>query len=330
MPDVPASEPPTSPLIAIIQGTTAVPKLVAKLIDTVGEQVGLFLEPYHIRRKGQAEADVTVAETKAKAQITVLRLENKLTIRDLEDRAEERVRVREAKRQENLEAITAQAAREIPEEVSEQPVEEDWVSQFFNHCQDVSDEQMQVLWARLLAGEVAKPGSFSLRTLGFVRTFSKQDADLFTRACSMLWQMGRDLQPFTPELAKLKNLPGIELEFTDLVRLEALGLIRFESVSDYQVQFSIEKPGENTPAPSDYRLIWHYYGLPHVLSMPSTKISGIFLSVDVGKALFTDIGSELALVSGSKPNEQYRQIVVSELRQRGWEVSEPWTTTATT
>src|SRR5271166_2598408 len=61
----------------------ALPRSLAKLIDTVGGQIGLFLEPYHIRRKGQAEADVTVAKAKAKAEIAVVRVESKLAIQDL-------------------------------------------------------------------------------------------------------------------------------------------------------------------------------------------------------------------------------------------------------
>ncbi len=58
-------------IISLIQGTTAVPKSVAKLIDTVGDQIGLFLEPVHIRRKGQAESDVLLAEAKAKVEIAL-------------------------------------------------------------------------------------------------------------------------------------------------------------------------------------------------------------------------------------------------------------------
>ena len=45
---------------SLIQGTTAIPTAIAKLFETVGAQVGLFLEPTHVRRKGQAEADVTI------------------------------------------------------------------------------------------------------------------------------------------------------------------------------------------------------------------------------------------------------------------------------
>jgi hypothetical protein len=43
----------------------------------------------------------------------------------------------------------------------------------------------------------------------------------------------------------------------------------------------------------------------------------------MGKAMLTDIGLELAPISGSTPNEAYRQLMVSELRQRGWQVVEP-------
>ncbi len=321
MADVSPSPEP-SRILALIQGTTAVPRSIAKLIDTVGEQIGLFLEPYHIRRKGQAEADVTVAETQAKAQIAVVRLENKLAIQDLEDRTEERVRRREAKRQKNLEAITVQAAREIPGSVSDQPVDEDWVAQFFDHCQDVSNEQMQVLWSRLLAGEVAKPGSFSLRTLTFTRTLSKHDAGLFTRFCSLLWMVGAELSPLTLGLDKLQSIPGMHLQFHDFIRLDSVGLIRFEALGDFGVTFTVNKPSEDSRLPSHLQIPLLYHGRRHVLSKPSVAQSDRTIIVQIGKALLTDVGQELAPISGSRPNEAYRQLVVSELCQGGWEVAE--------
>jgi hypothetical protein len=166
-------------VMALIQGGTAIPNAVAKLIDTVGSQIGLFLEPTHIRRKGQAEADVLVSEAKAKADIAVIKLQNKQAIQHIEDRTVERLRKREEKRQANLEAIAAKATQELPQAVSDAPVDEDWIAQFLNHSQDVSNEQMQTLWGRLLAGEVTKPGSFSLRALAIVKVMSKDDANLF-------------------------------------------------------------------------------------------------------------------------------------------------------
>src|SRR5712691_8920424 len=81
----------------------------------------------------------------------------------------------------------AKAAKEMPESVSDKPVEQDWVSRFLEDCQDVSNEDMQTVWGRLLAGEVTKPGSFSFRTLATVKMLRPEVANLFTRLCSFVW-----------------------------------------------------------------------------------------------------------------------------------------------
>jgi len=87
---------------SIIQGTTAIPNSIAKLIDTIGTQIGFFLEPTHIRRKGQAEADVTVAMAEAEAKRVVVGQKTRLVVQDIQDRADERIRRREMRRQMNL------------------------------------------------------------------------------------------------------------------------------------------------------------------------------------------------------------------------------------
>jgi len=71
--------------------------------------------------------------------------------------------------------------------VAQEPVKEDWAAQFFEHCQDVSDEQMQVVWSKILAGEVAQPCSFSMRTLHAVKMLRSGDANTFTAYCRFLW-----------------------------------------------------------------------------------------------------------------------------------------------
>ena len=297
--------PEASWFMSLIQGTTAIPKAIAKLIDTIGGQIGLFLEPTHIRRKGQAEADVTVTEARAKADVAVVQLQNKLALQDIQDRTEERVRKRETKRQKNIEAITAQAAGALPESVSEKPVDEDWVTQFFNHCQDISNEEMQSLWARLLAGEVAKPGSFSLRTLALVQVMGKDDANIFTRFCSLVWQTPNGLTPIVPDLEKVDSLVGVQLGFMDFIRLDSLGLIRFAEVAGFRLTFT-----------DDPHLIYHYYGRQHILTKQGAR------DLNIGKAILTEVGKELAVIAGSSPNEEYRNWAVSTFRERGWEVVE--------
>ena len=63
-------------------------------------------------------------------------------------------------------------------------MDEDWIARFFELAKDVSREEMQKLWGRLLAGEISKPGQFSLRTLEVLRNLSAEEAKLFERACA--------------------------------------------------------------------------------------------------------------------------------------------------
>lgn len=63
----------------------------------------------------------------------------------------------EAKKQANIEAITLKALPDVKPEAKTEGVEDDWIANFFDKCRLISDEQMQSLWARILAGEANSP-----------------------------------------------------------------------------------------------------------------------------------------------------------------------------
>ena len=76
--------------------------------------------------------------------------------------------------------MTTTAAIELAQEesVASEPPDDDWVTRFFKYAQDVSSGQMQDLWGRILAGEIRRPGTYSLRTLDFVRNMTTAEAEL--------------------------------------------------------------------------------------------------------------------------------------------------------
>lgn len=67
------------------------------------------------------------------------------------------------------------------EDVSDKPVDKDWFTRYFNIVQDISNEDIQNLWAKLLAGEIKQPGSFSYRTLETLKNMTTDEAELFTK-----------------------------------------------------------------------------------------------------------------------------------------------------
>jgi hypothetical protein len=124
--------------------------------------------------------------------------------------------VREMTRAINLDRIVQQAASEAdqaPDEaVSDEPINADWFARWRDNAQDVTDEDVQRLWARALAGEVKEPGKYSLRTLDFLRSVSKTEAEL---------------------IAKLGPVSFGHFIYKDAQLLEARGF-NYSLLSDYQ------------------------------------------------------------------------------------------------
>lgn len=96
-------------------------------------------------------------------------------------------------RQLNLDIITAEAAADLvrgDENVSAEPVNQDWANRFFRYGEDIGTESMQVLWGKILAGEIRQPNSFSLRTLEILRNLSVEEAEAFADICNYGIRLG--------------------------------------------------------------------------------------------------------------------------------------------
>jgi hypothetical protein len=151
-------------------------KPLTKLIESVSKGVGGYYKPIGIIReaKAKAEANLILARANAEEQ-------------EIAFRAAERLTFMEMRRQKNIDAIVDTASKFLPKSVDEKPVDDDWMVQFIQQSQDISDAEMQQLWAKILAGEVSKPKTFSRRTLERVRTVGRDEAELFTKVCRTMW-----------------------------------------------------------------------------------------------------------------------------------------------
>ena len=97
----------------------------------------------------------------------------------------------------------------------------DWFLRFYEAAGNISDEQMQDIWARILSGEINCPGSFSLRTIDVLRNMSKNDAELFNKICSYVIDVESDA--FLPNYETYLEKSGIT--YSEIMRLGEIGLI---------------------------------------------------------------------------------------------------------
>jgi len=291
--------------LALIHGTTAVPKAVGKLIETLAGQIDLLAEPTHIRRIGAAQDDKRINAARADAIIDEIKLRSEIKQDGIAVRAAERLVRQEYRRQENLESIAQQAAEELPENVSADPVDPDWTAQWITNCQDVSDELMRAMWARILAREVAQPGSFSRESLSIAHILDKADAELFTRFCSAVWITADG--PTSIVFPSYHNDPlNAGFDFDEMRRLEELRLVRFAATGS----FSLLVPTEPHT--------WSYHGQSHVMHRYAPTPGRTNFPLDTGSTILTKAGREIFGLVAAMPNESYRRRWVELVRGQGW------------
>lgn len=93
----------------------------------------------------------------------------------------------------------------------------DWLYRWRDYAGEVSTEQLQAMWGRLLSGEVKQPGAYSLRTLEFLRNASIHEAELVAKAA-----------PFVTGRIICKNdevLKRHGMSFEEFLQQEELGLL---------------------------------------------------------------------------------------------------------
>jgi hypothetical protein len=157
---------------------------VEKLVQVVADGIGAIAYPWIVRREARAIADAQ--KILADGGLAF----ESAAMKSLPAQIASRLTYQETRRQNNLLNIVDEARKALPDNVSQEPVDPDWGNRFFAGAQEVSNEQMQQLWGRLLAGEVAQPGSVSPRTLEHLRNMSSSDAKLFSKLCEFAFESG--------------------------------------------------------------------------------------------------------------------------------------------
>lgn len=108
------------------------------------------------------------------------------------DRASVKYASKVVKEQINLDEITLNAAKELSDEnvktneesTTEDEIEDDWLNEFESHAKLKSSDEMKLLFGKILAGEIVKPGTFSIKTIRLISQLDSRVANLFKLLCS--------------------------------------------------------------------------------------------------------------------------------------------------
>ncbi|WP_406824126.1 DUF2806 domain-containing protein [Pedobacter sp. KACC 23697] len=191
-------------------------KPLEKLITLIGEGIGSLYEPTKIRRKADAEAYRIEKMAEAKAKGLIISSKAELTIAE---KAHNRILIQEIDRQINIEDIAQKTVKYLKESDVLEDIDQDWKTRFFNKAKDISNDEMQEIWANILANEINKPGKTSVRTLEVLSNISQKEGKIFETFCSFSFDHVGIYHPPGGEIYKKFGLRYSDLQILRSARL---------------------------------------------------------------------------------------------------------------
>lgn len=309
-------------------------KLLIKLCDTVASKgIGSLLKPWQMRREGAAAAEVkrlnslTLAQTKIEvadiqAGKKVLLPGGKLEsaagpaaevehasrvaiIAELDEIVKANVLNEAFRKEVSVAKAVLYAEQELrgdAQEPSDAPVSDDWLLRWRDNAASVSSDELQSLWGKVLAGEVKSPGSYSLRTLEFLRNLSQEEAQHIEK-----------VSPFVINAAIYKGsaemLAAVGVTSTVLRELGDLGILSGTDGLGLSLTGKSNRADrfENTIHTSDVALF-----VTHADASKAWTIS---------VCTVTNLGKQILQLAKAKPDPAYLQAIANDIKNQGFEVS---------
>jgi hypothetical protein len=178
---------------------------------------------------------------------------------------------------------------------------------FFEVAQNVSREDVQDILAKILSGEIQKPGSYSFQTLEFLKYLSQKDLEVFLKFVAISTEVG----VMKLSASGKESLEKYDLNFSAYTYLASLGLFNHSSTISYDVDLSLSSPkivniGKNS-------------------LLVSYEVANQVKKFDFGLFVFSNVGVELRQIlidkASNKNSEGYISDFIDEAQKKGFRIS---------
>jgi len=238
---------------------------------------------------------------------TLIPIESQIPI---EDRTNKRLKLENLRKQQNIEIIIRKSLSYCANSDTKQKSDNDWFSRYIALAEGVSNPTMQDLWAKILAGELEKAGSFSYKALKVFRDMSIYDAKILAKASALalkdaskknirlvsgVYQKPGLLNFFSSNRQQFINLSHYGLNHADLLALAENHLLYLQE-------------SETTAMDKNDTINFTYNGSSLQINANKTNVVLQFYKL-------TPIGAELAQLISDKPNTEFFNHLKNQLGQ---------------
>lgn len=316
-------------------------KLVIKLWETLTDKgIGSLLTPWQMKREGRARnevrrdellmlaqaekdaADVRAGRKQLRGDGTLMltctvdpnmipnelpvvdRIEPTLGLPNALRAAEATAAVEHARKEINSAKAVLYAEEQLAGDAQQPPdrqVEEDWLCAWREYAGRVAAEDLQRLWGSVLAGEIKSPGRYSIRTMEFLKTLSKAEAEVISTLArySIDGRIARD---------QMTYLEANGIKFGLLLRMQELGIVS-----------GVEAVSLNTI----YKSIVEGKFLKALLSNGKALIvehDDPAKTLELEVYLLTEVGVQILGLGSFEPDIEYLKLVGKQIASQGFKV----------
>ena len=227
----------------------------------------------------------------------------------IEERAIKRERITHLRNQQNIELIIQRALQYCSANEMSDKADQDWFNHFIQLAESVSNKTMQNLWAKILAGEISSPGSFSLKSLQAFKNMSIHEAKLLSKACAIA--VKDTSRAGMRIISGASQTPGLFNVFSKnrihRINLSAFGLSYAEMMTLADNHLIFLQETESPMMASGEGITFNFNGLS--LTLQAAKKNTVLSFYK-----FTPIGTELAQLIGDNPDGQYLALLKQEIK----------------
>ena len=293
-------------------------KVLNRFVTACGEYPVTLLEGAIAERRAESKARVELIKATSD-QISKQMMIKPEYVRAAADKFSQKI----IRKQINIDQISAIALDELKsqkhllkdDEIEPSPISDDWLNAFESEATQMSSEQMQKLFGKILAGEIQRPSSYSIKTVKLLAQLDNLAAILFTTLCSLSVSLRlgdhliQDARVVSLGDASSNTLQSFGLGFDQLNILQEYGLIiaNYNSYMDYQ--FSIVRDGAAFLPMKYQNADWALIPKEGITIQQDLKITGV---------AFSKSGKELLSIVDVIPNNAYDLVLKNHFENLGF------------
>ena len=226
----------------------------------------------------------------------------------------------------NIEAVVAGAFQNLATDTTRESgdigeIRTEWLEEFGQVAGSGSEEWVKQTYARILAGEIKRPGTFSRRTVQAVRSMNQSTAERFQQAASIaiyaeIMTEDGPIEVARPRISGLSGELGNNaldehgLSYDSLCQLIEEGLLQpdLNSWDDYHLFFPWGPLWQQVRLPFRHQDNW--WRLDKTEESPQDskmKINGVRM---------TQVGKELATITEKKQNSKYLEQLITYFEEK--------------